>query len=77
MENTKKRTLTLLSSFQIVISVMFFILGLMDGLEIRFVNVSLMFSRCWIVPLVSEFCLFFNHIFVRHLNLFKIIFCRG
>ena len=77
MENTKKRTLTLLSSFQVVISVMFFILGLMDGLEIRFVNVSLMFLPCWIVPLVSEFCLFFNHIFVRHLNLFKIIFCRG
>ena len=60
MENTKKRTLTLLSSFQIVISVMFFILGLMDGLEIRFVNVSLMFSPCWIVPPVSEFCLFSN-----------------
>ena len=77
MKNTKKKTLTLLSSFQVVISVMFFILGLMDGLEIRFVNVSLMFSPCWIVPLVSEFCLFFNHIFVRHLNLFKIIFCRG
>ncbi|CAH3019004.1 unnamed protein product, partial [Porites evermanni] len=50
MEN-KKRTLTLLSSFQIVISVMFFILGLVDGLEIRFVNVSLVFSPCWIVPL--------------------------
>ena len=60
MENTKKRTLTLLSSFQIVISVMFFILGLVDGREIRFVNVSLVFSPCWIVPLVSEFCLFFN-----------------
>ena len=57
MEN-KKRTLTLLSSFQIVISVMFFILGLVDGLEIRFVNVSLLFSPCWIVPLEVNFVCF-------------------
>ena len=35
MENTNKRTLTLLSSFEI--SVLFFILGLVDGLEIRFI----------------------------------------
>ena len=60
MKNTKKTTLTLLSSFQIVISVIFFILGLMDELEITFVNVSLMFSPRWIVPPVSEFCLFSN-----------------
>ena len=53
MENTNKRTLTLLSSFQIVISVLFFVLGLIDGLEIRYIN-SLVFSPCWIVPLVSQ-----------------------
>ena len=53
MENTNKRTLTLLSSFQIVMSVCFFVLGLVDGLEIRYRYVSLVFSPCWIVPLVS------------------------
>ena len=58
MENTSKRTLILLSSFQIAISVLFFILGLVDGLEIRFIYVSLSFSPCWIVPLVSQ-CFWF------------------
>ena len=53
MENTNKTTLTVLSSFQIVISVCFFVLGLVDGIEIRFVIVILVFSPCWIVPLVS------------------------
>ena len=53
MENTNNRTLTLLSSFQIVMSVCFFVLGLVDGLEIRYISVSLVFSPCWIVPLVS------------------------
>ena len=52
MENTNKRTLILLSSFEIAISVLFFILGLVDGLEIRFIYVSLAFSPCWIVLLV-------------------------
>ncbi|XP_073251940.1 uncharacterized protein [Porites lutea] len=51
MENTNKRTLTLLSSFQIVISVCFLVLGVVDGLEIRYRYVSLVFSPCWIVPL--------------------------
>ena len=53
MENTNKRTLALLSSFQITISVLFFVLGLVDGLEIRYRCVSLVFSPCWIIPLVS------------------------
>ena len=53
MENTNKRILTLLSSFQIVISVCFFVLGLVDTLEIRYIYVSHVFSPFWIVPLVS------------------------
>ena len=69
MESTNKRTLTLLSSFQIVISVLFFVLGLVDGLEIRYIY-SLVFSPCWIVPLVSQ-CFWFLSVFkfVNHLNL--------
>ncbi|XP_073251361.1 uncharacterized protein [Porites lutea] len=51
MENSNKRTLTLLSSFQIAISVLFFVLGLVDTLEIRFLHVSLAASPCWIIPL--------------------------
>ena len=54
MENTNKRTLTLLSSFQIVISVSFFVVGLVDALEIRYIHVSLVASACWIIPLVSQ-----------------------
>ena len=55
MENTNKRTLTLLSSFQIAISVLFFVLGLVDTLEIRYLYVSLTASPCWIIPLVSQY----------------------
>ena len=54
MENSNKRTLTLLSSFQIAISVLFFVLALVDTLEIRYIHVSLVASPCWIVPLVSQ-----------------------
>ena len=44
----------MVSNKQIVISVLFFILGLVDALEIRYKYVSLVASPCWIVPLVSQ-----------------------
>ena len=37
MENSKKRSLMFLSISQIVMSVLFFNLGMLDGLKIRFV----------------------------------------
>ena len=60
MEKSKKITLAFLSLFQIVISGLFFVLGMVDGLGIRFVYVSLVFSPCWIVPLVGSVLNFFQ-----------------
>lgn len=60
MEKSKKITLAFLSFFQIIISCLLFILGMVDGFEIRFVYVSLMFSPCWIVPLVGSVFNFFQ-----------------
>ena len=55
MESYKKRSLMFLSISQIVMSVLFFILGMIDGLKIRYVYVSLLFTPCWIAALVSIF----------------------
>ena len=60
MEKSKKITLAFLSLFQIVISGLFFVLGMVDGFEIRFVYVSLVFSPSWIVPLVGSVLNFFQ-----------------
>jgi len=62
MEKSKKITLAFLSLFQIVISCLFFVLGMVDGFEIRFVYVSLVFSPCWIVPLVGSVSHFFQYV---------------
>ena len=53
MESCKKHSLMFLSIAQIVMSVLFFILGMTDGLKIRYGYVSLLFTPCWIAALVS------------------------
>ena len=54
MEVYNKRSMMILSIAQIVLSIIFFILGMVDGFEIRFGYVSLLFTPCWIAVLVSD-----------------------
>ena len=62
MENPNKRSLMVLSIVQIVMSVVFFILGMIDGFEIRYGYVSLLYTQCWLAALVNilkrTICLF-------------------
>jgi len=53
MEGPNKRSLMALSIAQIVMSIIFFVLGMVDGFEIRFGYVSLLFTPCWLASLVS------------------------
>lgn len=48
-----KRIMMVLSIAQIVMSVIFFILGVVDGFQIRFGYVSLLYTPCWMGALVS------------------------
>ena len=47
------RDLKVISIIQIVLSVIFFILGMVDGFEVRFLYSSSTFTPCWISALVS------------------------
>ena len=53
MEVYNKRLLMIFSIAQFVLSVIFFTLGVVDGFQIRFGLVSLLFTPCWIAALVS------------------------
>ena len=58
MEKHYKR-LRALSLAQLLLSVILVNLGLVDGIEIRCVYVSLMYSPCWVAALVSLSAIFF------------------
>ena len=55
---------------QIVLSVIFFTLGMVDGLQIRYGNVSLLFTPCWIAALVGGLR-YQPHSFVTIFNIFS------
>jgi len=52
MENNT-RLLKALSNAQIVMSVIFFVLGMVDGFTVRYVFVSVTYTPCWMTALVS------------------------
>ena len=54
MEVHNKRSMKILSVAQIVLSVIFFTLGMVDGFHIRYRYVSLLFTPCWMTALVSR-----------------------
>jgi len=55
METCSKPNVTALSIAQIVISVAFFLLGLVDGFFIKDIFVSYISLPCWVGALVGSF----------------------
>ena len=54
METCSKSNVKALSNAQIVMSAALFLIGLVDGLHIKFIYVSLAFLPCWIAALVGN-----------------------
>ena len=54
METCSKKNVSALSNAQIVISVAFFLLGIVDGFFIKDIYVSFTFLPCWIGALVGN-----------------------
>ena len=50
---SNKRLVKALSIAQIVMSVIFFVLGMVDGFKVRYMFVSLTYTPCWMAALVS------------------------
>lgn len=54
METCSKPNIRALSNAQIVISMVFFLLGIVDGFLIKDINVSFAFLPCWVGTLVGN-----------------------
>ena len=54
METCSKPNIRSLSNAQIVISIVFFLLGTVDGFLIKYIYVSFAFLPCWIGALVGN-----------------------